>query len=338
MIQHPLDVDRELAGDRFAVRNSGATAVVEGVGDFGCEYMTNGAVLNLGSAGKGLGNGMSGGFLYQYDPDGAVRGRVSTDSLLVFPITDREHGGFHEDAVLLLLRWHHEATGSAPAARLLADWDTARRHVFCGMPRALLLTQDADAILAASTRKQLLDELATSVATEKLRSFKRHYREGRPVLGGRVPQEVSGEMFGLLSSYTVLAVAHDLALQRVPGATGPDDPRVHDAARKLVLTEDFFVMQKVMKYLRDRLDPLEDVELATLISTRRLADYTRSLELRNVRGMDAPGTYGWILHQRTKNAARAEGARFDELLTASALDDLAARAARAARLPAGAPS
>ena len=58
------------AGDRFAVRNSGATAVVEGVGDFCCEYMTNGAVLNLGSFGKGLGNGMSGGFLYQYDPSG----------------------------------------------------------------------------------------------------------------------------------------------------------------------------------------------------------------------------------------------------------------------------
>lgn len=55
------------AGDRFAVRNSGATAVVEGVGDFCCEYMTNGAVLNLGAFGKGFGNGMSGGFVYQYD-------------------------------------------------------------------------------------------------------------------------------------------------------------------------------------------------------------------------------------------------------------------------------
>ncbi|MEM9882919.1 MAG: glutamate synthase-related protein, partial [Planctomycetota bacterium] len=55
------------AGDRFAVRNSGTTAVVEGVGDFCCEYMTNGAVLNLGGFSKGFGNGMSGGFAYQYD-------------------------------------------------------------------------------------------------------------------------------------------------------------------------------------------------------------------------------------------------------------------------------
>jgi glutamate synthase (NADPH/NADH) large chain len=57
------------AGDRFAVRNSGAMAVVEGVGDFACEYMINGAVLNLGGFGKGFCNGMSGGNAYQYDPE-----------------------------------------------------------------------------------------------------------------------------------------------------------------------------------------------------------------------------------------------------------------------------
>lgn len=319
------------AGDRFAVRNSGATAVVEGIGDFGCEYMTNGAVLNLGSAGKGLGNGMSGGFLYQYDPEGTIRDRVSDDSLLVFPLDDAAHGEFHEAAVRLLLGWHRDVTGSALAERLLADWQTTRQHIFCGMPRALLLTQDADAILAGASRKQLLDELATSVATEKLRFFKQHYRERRPVLGGRVPQNTADDMddmFGLLSSYTVLAIASELAQQRVPGAAGPDDPRVHDAARKLVLTEDFFVMQRVMKYLRVKLDPLDDAELATLISVRRLSDYTRSLELRNVRGMDAPGTYGWIIHQRSKNAARTDAARFDALLAESALEDLAAGAAR----------
>ncbi|WP_159498707.1 glutamate synthase-related protein [Microbacterium sp. 18062] len=321
------------AGDRFAVRNSGATAVVEGVGDFACEYMTNGAVLNLGTAGKGLGNGMSGGFLYQYDPTGTLRERVSRDSLLVLPITDPAHGAFHEDAARLLLTWHAEATGSSLARRLLADWEQTRRHVFCGMPRALLLTQDADAILAATGRRQLLDELARSVATEKLRSLKQNYREGRLVLSGRAPRmgDASADMFELLSSYTVLNVAHELAQQRVPGAAGPDDPRVQDVARRLVLTEDFFVMNKTMKYLRERLDPLADDELATLVASRRLADYTRSLELRNVRGIDAPGTYGWILHQLAKNAARTDRARFDELLTRSALDDLASVAGRLTR-------
>ncbi|MFF4269864.1 glutamate synthase-related protein [Streptomyces sp. NPDC001536] len=318
------------AGDRFAVRNSGATAVVEGVGDFGCEYMTGGTVLNLGGFGKGLGNGMSGGFLYQYDPSGELAGRVSADSLLVFPVTDTARGAFHEEAVRLLLAWHVEATGSELAARLLHDWDTERQHMYCGMPRALLLYQDSTEILAAATRSQLLDELATSIATDKLRAFKVDYRDRRTVLGGRAPafgDQGSDDMFSLLSSYTVLGVAQDLALQRVPGASGPEDPRIAEAVRNLVLTEDFFVKQRVVKYLRGTLDRFDDGELATLIAIKRLDDYKRALKQRNNLSVDAPGTYGWIVHQTTKNAGRVRAARFDELLANAALEDIASRRA-----------
>ncbi|MFJ4770919.1 glutamate synthase-related protein [Streptomyces uncialis] len=316
------------AGDRFAVRNSGATAVVEGVGDFGCEYMTGGTVLNLGGFGKGLGNGMSGGFLYQYDPSGELGGRVSADSLRVFPVTGTEHGAFHEEAVRLLLEWHLEATGSELAARLLADWSTERRHMYCGMPRSLLLYQDATEILAAATRSELLDELATSIATDKLRAFKVDYRDRRTVLGGRAPalgDQGGDDMFSLLSSYTVLGVAQDLALKRVPGASGLDDPRVAEAVRNLVLTEDFFVKQRVVKYLRGTLERFGDDELATLIAIKRLDDYKRALTQRNNLSMDAPGTYGWIIHQTTKNAGRVRAARFDELLATAALEDIAGR-------------
>ncbi|MER5199289.1 glutamate synthase-related protein [Streptomyces sp. NPDC002755] len=322
------------AGDRFAVRNSGATAVVEGVGDFGCEYMTGGTVLNLGGFGKGLGNGMSGGFLYQYDPSGELPGRVSADSLLVFPVTDTGQGAFHEEAVRLLLAWHAEATGSRLAARLLDDWESERRHVYCGMPRSLLLYQDASEILAAATRSELLDELATSIATDKLRAFKEDYRDRRAVLGGRAPafgDQGGADMFSLLSSYTVLGVAQDLALRRVPGATGPDDPRVVEAVRNLVLTEDFFVKQRVVKYLRGTLERFDDGELATLIAIKRLDDYKSALKQRNNLSVDAPGTYGWIVHQTTKNAGRVRAARFDELLANAALADLADLASR--RIP-----
>ncbi|MFE7131078.1 glutamate synthase-related protein [Streptomyces sp. NPDC057638] len=319
------------AGDRFAVRNSGATAVVEGVGDFGCEYMTGGTVLNLGGFGKGLGNGMSGGFLYQYDPSGELAGRVSADSLLVFPVTDTEHGAFHEEAVRLLLHWHQEATGSPLATRLLEDWENQRRHVYCGMPRALLLYQDATEILDAAPRAELLDELATSIATDKLRAFKVHYRDRRTVLDGRAPAlgDQGGEdMFSLLSSYTVLSVAQDVALKRVPAASGPDDPRVAEAVRNLVLTEDFFVRQRVVKYLRGTLEKFDDGELATLIAIKRLGDYKSALGQRNNLSVDAPGTYGWIMHQNTKNAGLVRAARFDELLATAALDDLATLAGR----------
>lgn len=319
------------AGDRFAVRNSGATAVVEGVGDFGCEYMTGGAVFNLGSFGKGLGNGMSGGFLYQYDPSGKVVERASTDSLLVFPVTETTRGAFHEDAARLLLEWHLEATGSPLAARLLDDWDTTRTHVYVGMPRALLLTQDADEILASATRTELLDELATSIATDKLRTFKVDYRDQRTVLGGRAPAlgDQGDDMFSLLSSYTVLGVAQDVALERVPGAAGPNDPRVTEAVRNLVLTEDFSVKQRVLKYLRGTLERFADDELATLIAVKRLDDHKRALTQRNNRSMDAPGTSGWIMHQNAKNDGRIRAARFDELLATAALEDIARRAPQA---------
>ncbi len=318
------------AGDRFAVRNSGATAVVEGLGDFGCEYMTGGAVFNLGSYGKGLGNGMSGGFLYQYDPSGRVAERASTDSLLVFPVTDGERGTFHEDAARLLLEWHLEATGSALAERLLAAWETTREHVYVGMPRALLLSQDADAILAAATRPELLDELAASVATDKLRAFKVDYRDQRTVLDGRAPAlgDQGEDMFSLLSSYTVLGVAQDVAQERVPGAAA-GDPRVTEAVRNLILTEDFAVKQRVVKYLRSTFDRFADDELATLIAVKRLDDSKRALTQRNNRSMDAPGTTGWIMHQNAKNAGRLRAARFDELLATAALEDIARRAPQA---------
>ena len=313
------------AGDRFAVRNSGATAVVEGIGEFGCEYMTNGSVLNLGSFGKGVANGMSGGFLYQYDPEGRLPDLVSSDSVVLNSLTDHEHGEFHEQAVLTMLRWHLDATDSTLAKQLLVDWDTVREHVVVAMPRALLLSQDGDRILATKSRKELLDELAASVAGDRLRSFKVDYRDGNPVAGGRVPMFgdlESPDVYALLASYTVLALSREVALERVSGATGPDDPRVQEAARKLVLTEDFNVMQRVVRHLRQRLERFDDTQLATLIASKRLADYKSSLRRRNVWGMDAPGTYAWILHQQGKNDARTDRARFDELLAAAALEDL----------------
>ena len=115
------------AGDRFAVRNSGATAVVEGVGDFCAEYMTNGAVLNIGDFAKGFGNGMSGGFAYQFDPDGKLTDMISEDSVLVGTLTDgSDYSKIHEDAIKQLLSWHVNATSSILGTELLSDWETTR--------------------------------------------------------------------------------------------------------------------------------------------------------------------------------------------------------------------
>lgn len=124
------------AGDRFAVRNSGATAVVEGVGDFCCEYMTNGAVLNLGTCGTGFGNGMSGGFAYQYDPYGTLADCAAADSVMLGAISDdNEMARVHQQAVLTMLNWHLEATGSPRARWLLDHWETECQHFVYVMPR-----------------------------------------------------------------------------------------------------------------------------------------------------------------------------------------------------------
>ncbi|MFF2085908.1 glutamate synthase-related protein [Nocardia sp. NPDC058176] len=289
------------AGDRFAVRNSGATAVVEGVGEFLCEYMTNGAVLNIGGFGKGVANGMSGGFLYQYNPDGDLASKVSADSVLVLPITDAP---FHELAARTMLEWHVAATGSAKGRALLADWDSTRHLLSYAMPRALLQYQDSDAILAAKTRRELLDELAAALAGHQVRKFKLSYRDQRTVLDGSVPgygDTDSEEMFALLNTYTVLNMAQQLALSRMSGPAKVDDPVVGKAVRNLILTEDFFLIQKLQKYAREAIDGFSDDDLAVLVADKRLGDYKQALSRRNVRSMDSPGTYGWILFQTAKN-------------------------------------
>jgi glutamate synthase domain-containing protein 2/glutamate synthase domain-containing protein 1/glutamate synthase domain-containing protein 3 len=108
-----------VAGERFAVRNSGATAVVEGVGDHACEYMTNGTVVVLGETGRNFGAGMSGGTAYVYDPENVFREvRCNKDGLDLELLFEREDLGILES----LIRRHVEFTGSPLGKRLLANW------------------------------------------------------------------------------------------------------------------------------------------------------------------------------------------------------------------------
>jgi glutamate synthase (ferredoxin) len=121
------------AGERFGVRNSGAIAVVEGVGQHGCEYMTGGTVLVLGSAGRNFGAGMTGGVAYVYDPDGSfeLERRYNTDSVTCAPL-DRTS----DDAQIVreLLAAHVNATRSPRSQRLLDEWDETATNVLVIRP------------------------------------------------------------------------------------------------------------------------------------------------------------------------------------------------------------
>jgi len=129
---------RGVAGERFAVRNSGAHTVVEGVGDHGCEYMTGGTVVVLGTTGRNFAAGMSGGIAYVYDEDGSFASYCNTAMVKLEPLlTEAEqeaklsrdiwHMG-EADEVLAkrFIENHHRFTGSIRAQKILADWTTAR--------------------------------------------------------------------------------------------------------------------------------------------------------------------------------------------------------------------
>ena len=108
------------AGDRFAVRNSGATAVVEGTGLHACEYMTNGNIVILGETSHNIGAGMTGGELYLY---GDYPREINEEYLVQEKFTDEKYEWLYK-----LLEEYHEETGSAKAAYILKDWEQAKEQ------------------------------------------------------------------------------------------------------------------------------------------------------------------------------------------------------------------
>ncbi|MCB0061064.1 MAG: glutamate synthase subunit alpha, partial [Caldilineaceae bacterium] len=120
-----------LAGERFAVRNSGATVVIEGVGDHGCEYMTSGTVVVLGETGLNFGAGMTGGEAFIYDIGDNFERRYNAELIAV----RRLEGGDTEEALKALITEHLEKTGSQRARTILEDWVTQRQLFWHVAPR-----------------------------------------------------------------------------------------------------------------------------------------------------------------------------------------------------------
>ncbi|HEX8995709.1 MAG TPA: glutamate synthase large subunit [Ktedonobacterales bacterium] len=137
---------RGRAGERFAVRNSGAVAVVEGVGDHGCEYMTGGVVLVLGPTGRNFAAAMSGGLAYVVDDDGRFPDALNDEMVTLERVEDETEAA----ALIALLEYHEELTHSDRAADLLWDWQTTLERLWRVTPRAASAAQgSATAALAA---------------------------------------------------------------------------------------------------------------------------------------------------------------------------------------------
>ncbi len=134
-----------IAGERFAVRNSGATAVVEGVGDHGCEYMTGGRVVVLGPTGRNFAAGMSGGIAWVYDERGTFATTCNTEMVALEPLRDPSEAA----EVRELVERHAALTGSVRAAALLADWGAAAGRFVRVMPNDYRRVLEAQARMRA---------------------------------------------------------------------------------------------------------------------------------------------------------------------------------------------
>ena len=121
---------RGIVAERFAVRNSGASAVVEGIGDHGCEYMTGGRVVILGSTGRNFGAGMSGGIAYVWDPEGEFPKKCNSETFELEGVTDTAD----IEELHALVKKHYLYTDSTVAKRLMDDWDLALSQFVKVMP------------------------------------------------------------------------------------------------------------------------------------------------------------------------------------------------------------
>jgi glutamate synthase (ferredoxin) len=146
---------RGIAGERFAVRNSGALAVVEGVGDHGCEYMTGGRVVVIGRTGRNFAAGMSGGVAYVLDVDGDFQRRCNLDMIELETLAATED----LEMVRKLLRRHVRYTNSGRAVRLLADWQEESARFVKIIPRDYKRVLAAEAKARAENREPAFSEL-----------------------------------------------------------------------------------------------------------------------------------------------------------------------------------
>jgi glutamate synthase (NADPH/NADH) large chain len=139
------------AGERFAVRNSGAVAVVEGCGSNGCEYMTGGTVVILGGVGDNFAAGMTGGMAFVYDAEGDLEHRINAETV----IYQRIETAHWEDVCRRMVAEHRKATHSSWAESILADWEVERVHFWQIVPKEMIARLehpiDGESAVAAAT-------------------------------------------------------------------------------------------------------------------------------------------------------------------------------------------
>jgi glutamate synthase (NADPH/NADH) large chain len=291
------------AGDRFAVRNSGAMAVVEGVGDFACEYMTNGAILNIGGFGKGFCNGMSGGNAYQYDPENILQNLYDKTSVALHSLAEEtDSARAHEQFILAMLEQHAEYANSSKAKELLKNWEVERDNFKFAMPLWLYKTQAMQFLQQSMDRKEMIEELSQSLAQRQIEQVRKAYETSEPLFGGAIPTHDSSDktlIFKLVNSFAVLEKAQQVArdlLKHLPEAQGSQS-QIERAARKLIIERPRKLQEALVKSTREAYSNYSDDNLAVLLASKRLNDYKTALIKRSVQSIYSIGSTAWIMDQ-----------------------------------------
>jgi len=279
------------AGDRFAVRNSGAVAVVEGVGDFCCEYMTNGTVINLGGYGKGFGNGMSGGMAFQYDLDNGFSRHCSQDSVCTLPLI--EHDAGYEAALKWHLEQHVRFTRSEKAQVLLDDWATSRTLFSVVIPLALIENQFPERILQSHSRKKMLEELIHGETDRLVEEVRSAYANDLFLFEGCAPDYQETEsplLFSILTQSGVLYRANELNQSK----------NIVYKIKQLFRNKDKKLLEVVAKDVKEAMSKYSDQELSVLLADKRVQDYKRALIKRDVWDCHLRATSAWLMVRQTE--------------------------------------
>ena len=301
------------AGDRFAVRNSGAMAVVEGVGDFACEYMTNGAVLNIGGFGKGFCNGMSGGNAYQYDPENLLENLYDKSSVELHGLTEEsDTARAHEQFILAMLEQHADYAKSSKARSLINNWESERKHFKFAMPLWLYKTQTTEYLQQSMDRKEMIEELSQALAQQQIEQVKKGYQTSQPLFDGAIPGHGSTDKalrFKLVNSFAVLEKAQQCArdmLKHLPEALRSQS-QIEQAARKLIMERPRKLQESLVKNTREAYSNYSDDQLACLLASKRLNDYKTALINRSVQSIYSIGSTAWIIEQDKINKQALAG-------------------------------
>ena len=300
------------AGDRFAVRNSGAMAVVEGVGDFACEYMINGAVLNLGGFGKGFCTGMSGGNAYQYDPENRLQNLYDKTSVSIHSLSEgTDVAASHEQFILYMLEQHIEHTDSEKAKAILADWPVARQHFKFALPLWLNRTQTAEFLSQSMDRKAMIEELSVAYAQKQIALIKQAYTHNATLFNGAIPGygDIDSELtLKLINSYAVIDKAQQIAKDQLNKAGQPlSEALIDKYARKLIMERPRKLQDTLIKNIREAYSQYDDAQLATLMAEKRLHDYKTTLMMRDVQSIYSIGSTAWIIEQDNLNRQAMAG-------------------------------